>query len=85
MQPVAAFAARALSLVQSHAGIINDLEYDSPTMTDKLHSFCRLRERMLIPTSCFFELYATDYGRKIRMPGFIKGMVRISDEWMNKI
>jgi hypothetical protein len=85
MQPVAAFAARALSLVQSHAGIINDLEYDSPTMTDKLHSFCRLRERMLIPTSCFFELYATDYGRKIRKPGFIKGMVRISDEWMNKI
>ncbi|GIK03993.1 hypothetical protein Aspvir_008068 [Aspergillus viridinutans] len=82
MQPVASFAARVLSLAQSHAGIINDLEYDSPTMTDKLHSFCRLRERMLIPTSCFFELYATDYGRKIRMPGLIKGMARISEEWV---
>jgi hypothetical protein len=49
-------------------------------MTDKLHSFCRLRERVLIPTSCFRELYATDYGRKFYMPGFIKGMARISDE-----
>ncbi|GIJ91397.1 hypothetical protein Asppvi_010362 [Aspergillus pseudoviridinutans] len=85
LQPVASFAARVLSLAQSHAGIINDLEYDSPTMTDKLHSFCRLRERMLIPTSCFFELYATDYGRKIRIPGLIKGMARISHEWMNSV
>lgn len=76
MQRYAYFVARIMSPAGSHTGIIDDLGYDSPAMTDKLYSFCRLREKMHIPVSCFFELYATNYGKKISVPLFAEGMVR---------
>ncbi|KAK2589758.1 hypothetical protein QQS21_012564 [Conoideocrella luteorostrata] len=75
MQRYASFAARIMFLAGSHTGIIDDLGYDSPATTDKLHSFCRLRERMCIPVSCFFELYATNYGKRISIPLPFEGIV----------
>ncbi|RLL95027.1 hypothetical protein CFD26_101368 [Aspergillus turcosus] len=55
MQPVASFLARVLFLAQSHGEIIVDLEYDSPTMTVTLDSFCRLRGSMsIVDTNVLF-------------------------------
>jgi hypothetical protein len=54
-----------MALAGSHKGIIKSLNYDDPTLREKLHLLCQLRERMSIPTSCFFELYETDYGKKL--------------------
>lgn len=77
MQAFANVAAQFMTVTGSHKDIINDLDYDSPTLTDKLHSFCELQKKELIPVSCFFELYETDYGKKVGVSGCIKGTVSL--------
>ncbi|RYO81840.1 hypothetical protein DL763_008437 [Monosporascus cannonballus] len=42
---------------------------------DKVHAFSKLREMLSIPTECFIERYDSDYGKKIMLPGMVKGMV----------
>ncbi|KAK3695688.1 hypothetical protein B0T22DRAFT_114601 [Podospora appendiculata] len=59
----------------SHRGIIRELDFDEPASLDKLHFFCRLRNKLSTPVSCFSELYETDYGRRFGINGLAKGMV----------
>ncbi|KAH7159346.1 hypothetical protein DER46DRAFT_536232, partial [Fusarium sp. MPI-SDFR-AT-0072] len=59
----------------SHDGIIKELAYDDPGLRDKLHNFCRMLNTLSISTSCFFELYETDYGKRRFVAGVVKGMV----------
>ncbi|KAH7215413.1 hypothetical protein DER44DRAFT_820270 [Fusarium oxysporum] len=59
----------------SHDGIIKELAYDDPGLRDKLQDFCRMLNTLSIQTSCFFELYKSDYGQRRFVPGVIKGMV----------
>lgn len=75
MQRVAGIVASMMVLVDSYIGIIRDLAYDNDYLRDKLDEFCRLKENTSIPKVCFFEQYKTDYGRRFRLPGFIRGMV----------
>ncbi|KAK4098107.1 hypothetical protein N658DRAFT_499694 [Parathielavia hyrcaniae] len=49
----------------SYDGIVRDLLYDDENLIDTLHHFYRIRNTLSIPTSCFFELYDTDYSKKI--------------------
>lgn len=67
--------ARLMQPASSHGGIIKELGFDEPVLLDKLHNFCRLRNKLSIPVSCFSELYETDYGRRVGIGGVIKGMV----------
>src|SRR6516162_5333368 len=69
-------AARLMQPAGSHRGIIRELDFDEPVLLDKLHSFCRLRNRLSTPVSCFSELYETDYGRRFGIGEVAKGMVR---------
>ncbi|KAJ4238413.1 hypothetical protein NW757_013041 [Fusarium falciforme] len=64
-----------LSPAGSHAGIIKELAYNNTSLRDKLHSFCRMLNTLSIPTSCFFELYESDYGQRKFVGGVVKGMV----------
>ncbi|PYI09493.1 TPR-like protein [Aspergillus sclerotiicarbonarius CBS 121057] len=75
MQFYANLAVQSLTITGSHGGIIQDLSYDNATLTDRLHAFCNLQRKERMPTSCFYELYETDYGGKIKVPGWVKGMV----------
>ncbi|EGU78519.1 hypothetical protein FOXB_10970, partial [Fusarium oxysporum f. sp. conglutinans Fo5176] len=59
----------------SHDGITKELAYDDPGLRDKLQGFCRMLNTLSIPTSCFFELYESDYGQRGLVSGVIKGMV----------
>ena len=68
MQNLADILARLTALFGSHRGIIEDLAYDSKVLTDKLRDLCRLRDDMFLPIHCFFESYATDYGRRFGVP-----------------
>jgi hypothetical protein len=73
------FADSAALLLQpacSHRGIIKELDLDEPVLLDKLHSFCRMRNRLSMPVSCFSELYETDYGQRLGIRGVAKGIVR---------
>lgn len=76
MHYVAHILAELMALAGSHQGIINELVRDNPALSDKLQEFCQLRDTISIPTCSFFELYKTDYGKKIRLPGLIRVMVR---------
>jgi hypothetical protein len=60
----------------SHRGIFRELDFDEPVLLDKLHFFCRLRNRLSTPVSCFSELYETYYGSRFGIKGLVKGMVR---------
>jgi len=68
-------AARLMQPASSHRGIVRELDFDDDALLDKLHFFCRLRNRLSIPVSCFSELYETDYGRRFGINGLVKGMV----------
>ncbi|KAK4074614.1 hypothetical protein Purlil1_12943 [Purpureocillium lilacinum] len=59
----------------SHDGVIRDLGYGDANLMDKLHQFCRMRNSLTIPTSCFFELCESDYCKRWHIGGVIKGMV----------
>jgi hypothetical protein len=73
--------AKAMYFSGSHRGMIKELGYDDPALTDKLHLFCMLRNKLLIPVSCFHELYESDYGRKFGIGGIVKGMVCFRSSW----
>ncbi|KAF6807470.1 pfs domain-containing protein [Colletotrichum plurivorum] len=74
-QPFVDSLARLMGPAGSHRGITQDLEFDGPELRDRLHRFCRLRNMLSMPVSCFFELYETDYGQRHGLPGVAKGMV----------
>ncbi|PWY81718.1 TPR-like protein [Aspergillus sclerotioniger CBS 115572] len=75
MQSYANIAVQSLAMMASHGGIIQDLTYDNPALTDRLHAFCNLQRKERLPTCCFFKLRETSYGRKLGVPGWAKGMV----------
>jgi hypothetical protein len=86
MQVFANIIALFMQPAGSHCGIIKELDYDGPALLDKLHSFCRLRNELLTPVSCFYELYPTDYGRKKGgIGGVVKGMVCSSGKKANRL
>ena len=79
MQNVADILARLMVFAGSHRGVIKDLAYDSKVLTDKLRDLCRLRDDMFLPIHCFFESYATDYGRRFGVNGLFREMVCSQD------
>jgi hypothetical protein len=74
-QYLAASIAQLMRPAGSHDGIIKQLGYDEPALLDKLHDFYRLRNRLLTPVTCFYELFETDYGSRFPLGGLAKGMV----------
>jgi hypothetical protein len=74
-QPFIDSLARLMRFAGSHRGIIDELNFDSPVLLDKMHGFCRIRNRMSTPVACFSELHETDYGRRHGMKGLARGMV----------
>ena len=76
LQSLAQILAAIMRPAASHDEIINELSYEKPSLRDKLDSFCRIRNALSIPTTCFFEYYETDYGRRGFISGVVKGMVR---------
>ncbi|RYO97854.1 hypothetical protein DL764_007251 [Monosporascus ibericus] len=75
MQSLAEIAARLLAPVGSHDGIIAELKQDTKYLTDKVHAFGQLRNKLDIPTWCFVELCDSDYGKKLSIPGLFRGRV----------
>lgn len=78
MLKTANLAAKFLSFAGSHRGILQDLKYDNQHLKDKLQKLCELQQSLRIPACFCFELYETDYGRRFRVPGLIRGMVCLS-------
>ncbi|RYO95239.1 hypothetical protein DL764_007724 [Monosporascus ibericus] len=78
MQSLAEIVARLLVPVGSHDGIIAELKQDTKSLTDKVHAFGQLRNKLDIPTWCFVELCDSDYGKKLSIPGLFRG--RVVDE-----
>ncbi|RYP03605.1 hypothetical protein DL764_005035 [Monosporascus ibericus] len=78
MQSLAEIVARLLAPVGSHDGIIAELKQDTKSLTDKVHAFGQLRNKLNIPTWCFVELCDSDYGKKLTIPGLFRG--RVVDE-----
>ncbi|KAI1478702.1 TPR-like protein [Daldinia eschscholtzii] len=75
MWDIAKAIAKVMTPIGSFLGIIRDLGYDNSTLRDKVHAFVRLREKLSLPTCCFFEEFETNYGEKFRIPGLMKSMV----------
>ncbi|KAK2600176.1 hypothetical protein QQS21_005121 [Conoideocrella luteorostrata] len=74
-QPFLNSVARLMTPASSHDGITKELGYDEPLLRDRLHQFCKLRNKLLIPGACFSELYKSDYSRRIGIARLAKGMV----------
>lgn len=77
MQNLAKKIAWLMAPMGSHDGIITDLEQDGKHLADDVHAFGQLRNRLDVPTTCFFELYDSDYGKKIGLAGKVQGRVCI--------
>ncbi|KAI1281254.1 hypothetical protein F5Y07DRAFT_354127 [Xylaria sp. FL0933] len=75
MQSLAKKVAWLMSSLGSHDGIITELEPDGKHLADQVHAFSELRNKVDIPTTCFFELYDSDYGKKIGHAGLARGKV----------
>lgn len=75
MQNLAKQVAWLMAPMGSHDGIITELEQDGKHLADDVHAFGQLRNRLDIPTTCFFELYDSDYGKKIGLAGWVQGRV----------
>ncbi|KAI6080516.1 hypothetical protein F4821DRAFT_55383 [Hypoxylon rubiginosum] len=75
MQSLAEKVAWLMTLAGSHDGIIRELEQDNKHITDKVHAFSQLRNKMDLPICCFIELYNSDYGKRFGIPGLVRGMV----------
>ncbi|KAI1159456.1 hypothetical protein F5B18DRAFT_677291 [Nemania serpens] len=75
MQNLATKVAWLMAPVGSHDGIIRELEQDGKHLADKVHTFGQLRNRLDIPTTCFFELYDSDYGKKVGLTGWARARV----------
>ncbi|KAI1113675.1 hypothetical protein F5Y14DRAFT_417451 [Nemania sp. NC0429] len=75
MQSLAKIVAQLMAPMGSHDGIITELEQDSKHLADDVHAFAQLRNKLDIPTTSFFELYDSDYGKKIGVAGWFQGRV----------
>ncbi|OTA83960.1 hypothetical protein M434DRAFT_175980 [Hypoxylon sp. CO27-5] len=75
MHTLANKVAWILTLAGSHDGIIRELESDNKYLSDKVHTFCQLRDKLRIPTWCFFELLDSDYGKKVGIRGWLRRKV----------
>ncbi|KAI1429343.1 hypothetical protein F5Y12DRAFT_482024 [Xylaria sp. FL1777] len=75
MQSLAKNVAWLMAPMGSHDGIITELEQDSKHLADEVHAFGKLRNKLNIPTTCFFELYSSDYGKKIGLAGWAQAKV----------
>ncbi|KAI1132153.1 hypothetical protein F5Y10DRAFT_6263 [Nemania abortiva] len=75
MQNLATKVAWLMAPVGSHDGIVRELEQDGKHLADKVHTFGQLRNRLNIPTTCFFELYNSDYGKKVGLAGWARRRV----------
>ncbi|KAI0506791.1 hypothetical protein F5B22DRAFT_622681 [Xylaria bambusicola] len=75
MQSLAKKVAWLMGPMGSHDGIITDLEQDGRNLTDEVHAFCQLRNRLDIPITCCFELYGSDFGKKIGITGLTRARV----------
>ncbi|KAI1444672.1 hypothetical protein F5Y02DRAFT_389498 [Annulohypoxylon stygium] len=75
MKGVAKLIAWCLQLFGSYDGLIADLDPDNKHLADKVHNFCLLKQREMIPSTCFFELLESDYTKKTWIPGSFKGIV----------
>ncbi|KAK1688656.1 pfs domain-containing protein, partial [Colletotrichum godetiae] len=74
-QPFLDSLAQLMGSAGSHRGITKELGFDGPELQDRLHRFCRLRNTLSTPVSCFFELFETDYGRRFGLSGVARGMI----------
>ncbi|KAK1673679.1 hypothetical protein BDP55DRAFT_555924 [Colletotrichum godetiae] len=74
-QPFLDSLAQLMGSTGSHRGITKELGFDGPELQDRLHRFCRLRNTLSTPVSCFFELFETDYGRRFGLSGVARGMI----------
>ncbi|WYZ35532.1 hypothetical protein EsH8_X_000179 [Colletotrichum jinshuiense] len=74
-QPLLDSLAQLMGPAGSHRGITKELGFDGLELQDRLHRFCRLRNTLSIPVSCFFELFETDCGSRFGLSGVAKGMV----------
>ncbi|KAK2593246.1 hypothetical protein QQS21_009045 [Conoideocrella luteorostrata] len=74
-QPLADSLAQLMGPAGSHRGITSELGFDDAVLRDRLHRFCKLRNRLSTSVSCFSELLETDYGRRLGIAGVAKGMV----------
>ncbi|KAJ5621527.1 TPR-like protein [Penicillium herquei] len=74
MQVYASIAAWSMTAADSHGEILQDMTYHNSVLRDRLQCFCKIREKLAIPTSCFYELFKTDYGHKVGIRGYFKGM-----------
>ncbi|KAI0429177.1 hypothetical protein F5Y09DRAFT_357077 [Xylaria sp. FL1042] len=72
MQNLAKKVAWLMSPMGSHDGIITK---DGKHLADQVHTFSELRNKLDIPTTCFFELYDSYYGKKIGLAGLARGKV----------
>ncbi|ORY72124.1 uncharacterized protein BCR38DRAFT_418974 [Pseudomassariella vexata] len=69
MQSLAKKVAWILDPTGSH------LEQDGKHLEDKVHDFGVLRGKLAIPTCCLIELYVSNYGKKVKLPGLAGRMV----------
>ncbi|KAI1214605.1 uncharacterized protein F4807DRAFT_3196 [Annulohypoxylon truncatum] len=75
MQSLAKIVSRLLSFLGSNDKVIDDLGLDNESLTEKVHEFCQLRNKLQIPSWCFIEQLESDYGEKAGVPGLFKGIV----------
>lgn len=86
MKGVAKLIAWCLQLFGSYDGLIADLDPDNKHLADKVHNFCLLKQREMIPSTCFFELLESDYTKKTWIPGSFKGIVgALTADWLGRI
>ncbi|GJD05085.1 pfs domain-containing protein [Colletotrichum higginsianum] len=74
-QPFLDSLAQLMAPAGSHRGVTKELGFDGPELRDRLHRFCRLRNRLSMPVSCFFELFETDYGQRFGIRRVVKGTI----------
>ncbi|OTA67910.1 hypothetical protein K449DRAFT_187192 [Hypoxylon sp. EC38] len=75
MQTLANKIAWILTPGGSSRDMITDLKPDNEHLRDKVHTFCQLRNKLGIPTWCFFELLGSDYGKKVGIRGLFRETV----------
>ncbi|KAI2630005.1 hypothetical protein GGS21DRAFT_492114 [Xylaria nigripes] len=75
MQVIAKLLASLMKHQGSHGGIISELAQGNKHLADAVYAFCELMNSLDIPITCFFELYESDYGKRIGFLGSIRGMV----------
>ncbi|KAF2964765.1 hypothetical protein GQX73_g8791 [Xylaria multiplex] len=80
MQTLAKKVAWLMAPMGSHNGIVTELEQDGKHLADKVHAFSQLRNKLDMPTTCFFELYDSDFGKKIAFPGWARGRFEGPDD-----